>query len=184
MMVSSMMHTFSPNTLNTQSRCMRSYTAHAQQGGTRAGKADVSSFKTVHTIPSPPAAATHVNQIKDQRTGPPSRARGLIQTVQCARTPIALHMAAARCALVPPPHPPHLVSVKVVSHHSQSSCAQQVALHELQAGLHIAAQAHAHQGKVLTHGEEVTALQEPRLYDVASDGQACRCEDVGCDGGG
>lgn len=52
----------------------------------------------------------------------------------------------------------HLVFVKVVPHHSQAPCPQQVSVHELLAGLNIAAQPHTHQGQVLTHGEEVTTL--------------------------
>jgi len=64
-----------------------------------------------------------------------------------------------------------LVPVKVVPHHTQPPCPQQVSLHQLLAGLHIAAQPHTHQRQVLPHGEEVTALQEARLVDVAGNGQ-------------
>jgi hypothetical protein len=52
----------------------------------------------------------------------------------------------------------HLVPVKVVPDHTQPACAQQVPVHELLAGLHVAAQPHTHKGQVLAHGEEVTAL--------------------------
>lgn len=66
-----------------------------------------------------------------------------------------------------------LVPVKVIPHHTQPPCPQQVSLHQLLAGLHIAAQPHTHQGQVLAHGEEVTTLQEARLLDVAGNRQPC-----------
>lgn len=67
----------------------------------------------------------------------------------------------------------HLMSVKIVPHDSQAPCPQQVSVHQLLAGLNVAAQPHTHKGQVLTHGEEVTALQETWLTDGTSNGHTC-----------
>jgi hypothetical protein len=67
---------------------------------------------------------------------------------------------------------PHLVLLVVVAHHGKAPSAQQVPVHELAARLKVAAQADAQQREVAASWEEVAALQEAGLGDLAADRQA------------
>ena len=65
--------------------------------------------------------------------------------------------------------------LKLVAHDCKAPHTQQVFVHELLAGLKVAAQADAHHGQVLPHWKEVPALQVARLPDLSDHWQACTC---------
>ena len=67
--------------------------------------------------------------------------------------------------------------LKLVFDNGEAARAQQVALHELVAGLKVAAQPDAHQRQVPACREEVPALQVARRLDLAHHWQPCSSRD-------
>ena len=68
----------------------------------------------------------------------------------------------------------HLVLLELVLDNGQAARAQQVALHQLVAGLEVAAQPDAHQRQVPARWEKVSALKIPWRLDLAHHRQPCK----------